>query len=71
MRTKQLTTKKKKKDELVKKVEEKKELSEERVDKFQAYLEKLAENGEIEKMKKVQAAYPEEFEAVLKRKLNP
>lgn len=46
------------------------ELSEERIMKFQIYLEKLAEEGDIEKMKKIQAKYPKEFEAVLKRKLN-
>jgi uncharacterized protein YciU (UPF0263 family) len=60
------------KENVEEKVEEvKEELSKERVDKFQAYLEKLAEEGDIEKMKKVQAKYPDLFEAVLQRKLNP
>ena len=58
-------------EEIVKKVEEEPELTKERVDKFQEYLEKLADNGEIEKMKKIQAKYPREFEAVLQRKLTP
>lgn len=61
------------KKEIVKKVEleEEPQLTEERINKFQTYLEKLAENGEIEKMKKIQLKYPKEFEAVLNRKLNP
>jgi tetratricopeptide (TPR) repeat protein len=53
------------------KAQEEEKLTKERIDKFQLYLDSLAKNGDIEKMKEVQAKYPKEFEAVLKRKLNP